>query len=142
MIDDLTELERQLTGMPLRRPSAGLDARVASGLPGRRQGHWRLWVVAGTAAAAAVAVLVIDGNPRREPSRGPIASPRPSAVWVERDVSRTVDDGVIGVADRIPYRRVHRQTVRQIWWADPATGARLWAELPSDRMAVEPAETF
>ena len=139
MTDDLDEIEARLAALPLRRPPAGLDGRIAGALNGRRR-PWGRWAIAGTVAAAA-AVLVIRGarSPTPNPDPGP---PRASPVWVERDVSQTVDDGVIVVNNRVPYRQVRQRTVRQIWWADPATGARLWAEVPTERVAVEPAGTF
>ncbi len=133
MTDDLEQL---LAALPLRRPTGALDARIAASFARPRWWRPARWAAA-VAAAAVVAVAVVHRRPRQ--MAAPVAV---SPVVVERDLSRTFDDGVVTVTDHVPYRRVRRETVRQIWWADPATGARLWAELPVDRVSVEPAETF
>ncbi len=138
-MNDPDDLEALLTALPLRRPSAGLDARIAAAA--RRRGRPVLrWAVAATVVLAAGAAVIA---PRRHARPTPPAvSPAASPVWVERVTSQAFDDGLVAVTDRVPYRRVRRQTVRQIWWVDPATGTRLWAEVPSERVSVEPAETF
>ena len=139
MTDTDDELERLLRGLPLRPPTAALDHRVAAAVR-RRAWHPARW-------AAAAAVLVVAGGTLRLMNR---ARPTPvapvavasSPVSVEREVSRTIDDGVVAVDGRVPYRQLRHQTVREVWWTDPTTGARLWAQLPSERVTVEPAETF
>ena len=135
------DLEAILRTLPLRQPSAALDRRVAAA---GRPWAGRPWAGRRWAAAAAIAVGVgatwVVVRPSPKP---PVADVPAGPVAVERVTSRTVDDGFVTVTDHVPYRRVVRQTVREIWWADPATGARLWAEVPGDdQVTVEPAETF
>ncbi len=140
MNDADDDLEQLLRGLPLRLPTAAMDDRISSALSGRRF-HPARW------AAAAAAVLVATGVAYQTISRTrptPVARvvPVASPVSVEREVSRTIDDGVVAVTGRVPYRQLRQQTVREIWWTDPATGARLWAQLPDERVTVVPAETF
>lgn len=133
------DLERLLAGLPLRAPSAALDRRITDGAAHRPRPALR-WALAATVALAAGVAIAVPAF-RRGPA--PIARVAPaSPVAVEREVSQTIDEGAVTVVGHVPYRRVRQQTVREIWWADPATGARMWAQLPTEHITVEPAEVF
>ena len=136
-LDD--DLEALLRGLPLRPPPAGLDDRIAASVR-RRPRHPARWVAAAAVLLAAVGVLHRTGHGPTTPSASvrPVSSP----VLVERETSQTFDDGVVSVTGQAPYRRLRERTLREVWWTDPATGARLWARLPSERVAAVPAETF
>ena len=137
MTTDDDDLEHLLRGLPLRRPPAALDGRVATAVrPRRSVGRW---VAVAAALLFAVGLTWRWATPR---SAVPVATPT-AVVSIERVTSHTVDDGVVRVDGDVPYRQVREQTVREVWWADPATGARLWARVPAaERVTVEPAETF
>ncbi len=139
MTDADDDLENLLRGLPLRRPTARLDGRIAASVA--RRWHPVRWAAAAAGVAAAVTAAVWSARPSPPPSLAR-AGPAGHAVSVEREVSQTFDDGIVSVNGRVPYRQVRQQTVRDIWWVDPTTGARLWARLPTERVTVEPAETF
>ena len=139
MTDDSDQLERLLGGLSLRRPGTTLDGRIAASAARRSFQPARWAMAAGVLVAAGVAWHLGSRPAVVRPAVASVASP----VSAERVVSRTVDDGeIVVVAGRGPCRRVREQTVRDVWWVDPATGARLYARLPSERVTVEPAETF
>jgi hypothetical protein len=137
MNDADDDLEAMLRRLPLRAAPATLDGRIRGTLS-RRPWHPARWAVA-------AAVLVAIGawlRPRPAVTPMAVVVPVEHPVSVERETSQTVDDGVVAVEGHVPYRRVRQRTVRETWWTDPATGARLWAELQSEQVSVEPAETF
>ena len=137
------DLERILRGLPLRVASATLDDRIADSVR-RPAWHPARWAIAAAVLLATVGTLRLTVR-RASP---PIARAEPPAtspvqpVSVERETSQTFDDGVVIVAGRVPYRQLRQQTLREIWWTDPGTGARLWAQLPSEHVTVVPGETF
>jgi hypothetical protein len=133
------DLESLLRGLPLRPPPAGLDDRIAASVR-RRPRHPARWAAAAAVLLAAVGVLHRGGNRPSVPAA--IVRPVVSPVLVERETSQTFDDGVVSVTGQTPYRRLRERTLREVWWTDPTTGARLWARLPSERVAAVPAETF
>jgi hypothetical protein len=137
---DHDDLERRLRGLPLRPPTEALDGRISAGLSDRRRRPVLRWAAAAAVLVAAGVVLRTTGPRRHAPLAGVGAGASP--VSVEREVSRTIDDGVVTVAGHVPYRQLRHETVREIWWTDPATGARLWAQLPDEHVSVEPVETF
>jgi hypothetical protein len=147
-------LENLLQAAPLRAPSPRFDARMDSVFTvaeSSRRNRWRLVplaIAAGVIVAAAPTLWLFRtaANPqlkiaRLTPASHPIESAN-SQLRIERDVSRVFDDGIVAVSDNSPYRQIRRQTVRDIWYVDPRTHARLLVRVPSEQVLVQKVEAF
>ncbi len=148
------DLESLLGRMPLRRPSASLDARVLSGRRSERPGvGWMLAAgAAGAAVAAGVAVTVLalaGAFDRSTASADPLEAPqvaagevhRPPPVHIERQWTHLCYEGVVAPEGE-PMAKFRRQVVRQLEWVDPDDGARMEMTVPREDVILIEATVY
>jgi hypothetical protein len=147
------EMEELLRGLPRRGPSAGLDRRIAGSLAPRRVGPGvRVAVAASIAVVVGFMTMMMTWSPKYRPvavhsaagktTTASVATSDESPVELETTVSNTIDDGIVAEEDGVPYRQVRRETVREYWWVNPASGARVRMRVPSEQVIVSAEETF
>lgn len=148
MTDD--ELEQLLGDVPLRRPTLAMDRRVGEALAPKPAKWGRLAIAAVLLLAVGAAISTRQLRLRPPAAVPAIAGTSPPAtavalaspVRVDRAVSTEVSDGVVTVTDNVPYERVRRTTVRETWYVDPRTGARVRVEVPTEEVVLRPAEVY
>jgi len=143
------EIEDLLGRMPLRKPSASLDAKVFGG---RRRGRRILWWAAvGSAVGAAAAVLLVafalfcdDGDvvardtdpPAPVPETPAMAQADPAPVRLEQNWSTVAYEGVVTPDDRTPLRQFRRRMFERVEWIDEARGTRMEMTVPRDEVIL------
>ncbi len=165
MIDPLEELLRRQT---LDEPSGHLDRRVRRLLRTRRARlAWAPWgrpaAVAAALAAGLLAMLYWMGRPTPEKPGGPVplgvaadvaadvaavkhsagrdvASAHPVRLEYRRSV--LVDGGLIVLEDNTPVRQYRCQTIRRLFWHDPAQNIRIQADVPCEQVVWVRESTY
>lgn len=158
---ELWEIERLLTDLPLREPSAMLDYRV------RRMTRSSPWLekarLIGLGAAAMLALglgiqplLPHGGTSVTQPKGG---SPTPTPIQllktgeqkastpdrpllVRYTNSHVADDGIVGFVGSTPLQRLRRHSVQRMWLIDLKTGARVGVTVPRDEVVVRKVQAF
>ena len=159
--DESDQLEDRLRRLPLREPSAELDARIASlARPvAVRRGQRRVAGLAVTAAAVAASLLVLvvwhtghdGGNPRNEPlpitarPKQPPEQPAtrheaPAPVHIEEVWSAVAATEIVDRGDAPPVQRVSRQMVRRVRLIDARHHVRMEWSIPSEQTFDAPLE--
>lgn len=161
------QVERWLESMPLARPSAALDDRIAAAASeaGRRPGPiarigW-LAGLSGMAAGLLIGVLawpLLPGENRPAERGVEVAGGAPDAsnaarradrggdsaeAPIEATVSttRVVDEGVVMLEDG-PARKLRRVTTRQMLYYDEASNERLEVTVPEEEVYFVAPESF
>ncbi len=139
-------VENLLRRMPLRRPSAALDARILA----LRPKHRRVWIVslAGGALAAAAAVLLALALPRGSETGAPVppsasstpasmalATPR-APVEFQENYSQVSYEGVVAPDNVTPLQQFRRHTVERVQWVDAARGLKFETTTPRDEIIL------
>lgn len=150
-----SSLESILRGMPLRGPSEHLDARVDAVFASYRfRPAWRggapfLRLALAAGLLIAVGISIRMGIPDRHPPVAVTVPNPPTAasaqlhpIRIERDSTALFDDGVIAGADNSAYQQYRRRTVRDIWYIDPATHAKVVVTIPTEQVMIQKMETF
>jgi hypothetical protein len=147
---DLQENDRSLESLlrspPLREPSPDLDARVNATLASfalrqtRPIRFYRMALAAGLLIAIGVGVRLSLPKPLPPVAMLPTKTPEP--IRIERDTSTLYDDGVIAGSDDAAYQKFRRRTVREIWYIDPVTHARVQMTIPSEQIVIEKMDAF
>lgn len=165
------EVEQWLEAMPLARPSASLDGRIASSaarLRRRRGPIGRIGWMAGVSGLAAGLLIGVMAwpllpwsgqadEPRTEvASNGPSVSGRGGASNatapngetaeeepIEATVSTTqvVDEGVVMLEDG-PARKIRRVTTRQMLYYDESANERVEVTVPEEEVYFVAPESF
>jgi hypothetical protein len=154
---EFAEVEAMLRQVPLRRPPARLDGRIAAACR-PFSAMQRLWLVTTAAALVAVtagawAVLEHAGKQASNkpqitrietgPKAGSTSAAALKPVSVVRTYGGIARDGVIGhLADGQPVQRIRRQTIQQILIVDPQRGTRVSISVPREDVFVVPVRTF
>jgi hypothetical protein len=154
--NDNSSLESLLRSTPLREPSEHLDARVdavfatyrfRSAERGRAP-FLRLAVAAALLIAVGIGIRMSIPNGNR-PVAVTQANAAPTTVSaqlhpirIERDTTTIYDDGVIAGADDSAYQQYRRRTVREIWYIDPSTHAKVVVTIPTEQVMIQKMETF
>ncbi len=163
--DDLEQLECRLKRIPLRRPPADLDERMASLFAPRPVRASRRWTVAAVAAVAAAACLALALGPRlwsgRDEARAPgEAQPPPAAardrgpahsepradpppappVRIDRVWAADASRGVVFSAEAEPVERFERRIVRQVVVIDEDRQRRIEWHIPTKQTVDLPLE--
>lgn len=117
------DLENALRQLPLRSPSAGMDQRLIAAIEAPRHGMWRLGIIGGALAAAAMVLVVLWATARVDTGGRPelIASTAPAVhdtVAITQSIQGWVDDGVVGYTTDGPVRQYRVQTVEEFASAD------------------------
>jgi len=139
-------LESLLRSPPLHEPSADLDARVNATLAGsalrqaRRVRLHRMAMAAGFLIAAAIGIRL--SLPKSHPPVAMVPMKSPEPIRIERDTSTLYDDGMIAGSDDSTYQKFRRRTVREIWYIDPVTHARVQMTIPSEQIVIEKVDAF
>lgn len=144
------DIEKLLSDLPLKQPSAELDRRIDAAFWSARWNRRLRWTsLAGAAVAAAVVgalTLNLAGH-KTESAPGPgstvTAPPHvfdPSGmVNFSRDISETVPAGVYRGQDGTPVRAYRRVGVKDVWTVDPVTGQRVKTRVPQEETILVPA---
>lgn len=154
MSDEQVQIEALLRALPLRRPTASLDARVLGGRPARLAAL-RLVFACGVAAAAAAAVLILmlwPANPARPPApavgthalaAASTSAPAGAAPFrVEETWSNVSYEGTVALDDQTPVRQFIQNRVERTRWVDPQTGKVFQITVPVKELILVKAETY
>ena len=150
-------LEGLLKSVPLREPSYRLDARVESVFANHRAyAPRRLWlnpaIVGRMVIAAGVLIAMGIGVRLSLPKHSqPMAiTTAPSElvaishpIRFEQETSTVIDDGIIASTDDAAvYQQYRRRTVREIFYEDPATHAKLQVTIPTEQIVIRKVEAY
>jgi hypothetical protein len=80
--------------------------------------------------------------PKAHPPVALVPTKTPEPIRIERDTSTLYDDGVIAGSDDSAYQKFRRRTVREIWYIDPVTHARVQMTVPSEQIVIEKVDAF
>ena len=144
--DTDASLESFLRSIPLRQPSLRLDARVNDVFANLRSQQTRRLRLYPIAIAAAILIAIGIGVRLSLPKKAaPVASVVASTahpIRIERDTSTLYDDGVIATTGDAAYQQFRRRTVREIWYVDPATHAKLQVVIPAEQVLIQKVEAY
>lgn len=156
MIDDLTDLERELQSLRPRRASPRLEAGIAAGLAQslpashrRSATSWTSWKWTNWGVAAALVTLMVLVTVNQPPlavpapagasvATSPAAVPGYTPVAAERTIYSADDEGVVILADGTSGRQLRSRYVDTITWRDPASNASLRWSVPQEEVRVVP----
>lgn len=153
----IDEIERLLMSMPLRQPSAMLDARIGRLTAGRSKRSMPAHIAAAAVVLLAMGagVYVVDHStrsPRHIANPGPVPThkgpatiainrQRPQPIELVRTLSTTTADGIITV-DGQPVSCVRRLTMQQVLVIDPDGGRHVSYRLPRQEIAFARAAAY
>jgi len=136
------EIENLLRAMPLKKPSAALDARVL-GRSARR--WWWLAPVAGGALAAAAALVLAVALPHGgQPPAAPPAPVAPAEATaqaagperLEQNWSEVSYEGLVTPDEGTPLRKFRRRTYEYVRWFDPRQGIQVETTVPREEVIL------
>jgi hypothetical protein len=131
-----SEIENLLRQMPLRKPSADLDARVLAGRPRARRA-WLAGAVGGALAAAAAVILAV-GLPQNMSKVTPGPQPGPAAavepVRIEQNWSEVSYEEVVCPDPETPMQTFRRRTVDHVQFFDPQRNIRMETIVPREEI--------
>jgi hypothetical protein len=159
MIDrDDASLESMLRTAKLREPGEGMDARVEGVFANygacttrppyrmslHRIGFHRLAIAAGILLAIGIGVRLSIPKPPPTVAVKPVDS-KPLAeshpIQFETDTATVIDDGVVATEDGV-YQQYRRRVVREIFYEDPATHAKLQVTIPTEQLVIQKVESY
>lgn len=129
--DQFDELEAALRQLPLRQPSAALDARIRRLTSGRTtRVPWIIGIVGGSLAAAASLLIAFWPALVATPSKLIVstAPAEPDKVQIVGTTEQWLDEGIVGYASDGPVRQYRFQSVEQLASADQSDGRTLYLE--------------
>jgi hypothetical protein len=154
-------VESLLRSAQVRKPSLQLDARVNAVFAEHRHsvsrrpamtspafyGSRRLAIAAGLVIAIWIGARLawppkIKPLAIRPTTESSVLHPVLHPIEFEQDTSTVYDDGIIDTAGGSAFRQYRRRTVRQIWYEDPQTHARLQMIVPTEQVVIEKVESF
>ena len=148
-----SDIENLLRRMPLRKPSADLDARVLASRPQPKRA-WLIGAVGGALAAAAAVILAV-GLPQNthtvttappavpgatQVAEGPLtltgAAPAVPAepVRLEQNWSEVSYEGLVCPDPQTPLRKFRHRTLEHVQWFDPRRNIRMETTIPHEEI--------
>jgi hypothetical protein len=155
MKNDDSSLESLLRATPLREPSERMDVRVEAVFANhrahaaRRSLRLSLDRISRHRPAIAAGILIAIGIGFRLslPKPKPPVAIVPETVashpfQIEQDTSTLYNDGMIAGTDDGAYLQIRRRTVREIWYEDPSTHAKLQVTIPTEQVVIQKVEAY
>lgn len=147
-----------LRAAKLREPGERMDARVdavfanyrayaprSNRLSIQRIGFHRLAIAAGILIAIGIGIRLSLPKPSPTVAVKPadvksVADSHP--IQFETDTSTVYDDGVVATTEDGAYEQIRRRTVREIYYEDPATHAKLQVTIPTEQVVIQKVEAY
>ena len=63
-------------------------------------------------------------------------------IHFEQETSTVIDDGVIAGSDDAAYQQYRRRTVREIYYEDPKTHAKLQVTIPAEQVVIQRVDFY
>jgi hypothetical protein len=80
--------------------------------------------------------------PKSHPPLADVLTKTPEPIRIERDTSTLYDEGVIAGSDDAAYQTFRRRNLREIWYIDPVTHAKVEMTIPSEQIFIEKVDAF
>jgi hypothetical protein len=139
--DPITDLESLLRRPLLRKPTSQLDAQLQTCFTANRRNYRPFALAAAILLCVGIAIWS-DIHHQTAPMKTAMQPPPQQIIQVEKVSSQIFDDGIVAVADNVPYQQLRRRTVRNVVLIDPQTHSRLQLIVPTDQVIITKAETY
>jgi hypothetical protein len=98
----------------------------------------RLAIAAGILLALSIGVrLSLPRHAQPVAVVPPIETPVSHPIRFEQETSTVFDDGIVASTDDAAYQQYRRRTVREIYYEDPKTHAKLQVTIPTEQVVIQ-----